>query len=200
MREGALRAIEADLRRYLRHEARTGGDWRPVALELRFGFGDDERSLPPLELGGGEQRVLFRGAIDRVDADGSGRAVIRDYKSGGARTEHPVARWPADRQLQVALYLIVVRELLGLQPAGGFYQPLRGEDLRARGMFVKGTDVGALTVPSDARDPDEFATELEDAAGRAVALAAALRSGLLTPCPQTCSRDGCAFPGICRSQ
>lgn len=200
VREGALRAIEADLRRYLRHEARTGGDWRPVALELRFGFGDDERSLPPLELGGGEQRVRFRGAIDRVDADGSGRAVIRDYKSGGARTEHPVARWPADRQLQVALYLIVVRELLGLQPAGGFYQPLRGEDLRARGMFVKGTDVGALTVPSDARDPDEFATELEDAAARAVTLAAALRSGVLTPCPQTCSRDGCAFPGICRSQ
>ena len=32
---------------------------------------------------------------------------------------------------------------------------------------------------------------LDDAAARAVALAARLRAGELTPCPQTCSRDGC---------
>ena len=31
--------------------------------------------------------------------------------------------------------MLVVRELLGLEPVGGFYQPLRGSDLRARGMF-----------------------------------------------------------------
>ena len=32
--------------------------------------------------------------------------------------------------------MLAVRELLGLEPVAGFYQPLRGDDLRARGVFV----------------------------------------------------------------
>jgi len=96
--------------------------------------------------------------------------------------------------------MLVVRELTELEPVGGFYQPLRGDELRARGMFLDGTQPGAGAVAKDARSPDEFAAALDDAGARAVALAAALRSGAVTPCPQTCSRDGCAYPGICRSQ
>jgi hypothetical protein len=96
--------------------------------------------------------------------------------------------------------MLVVRELLGLDPVGGFYQPLRGDDLRARGVYVQGEDVGAGAVATDAREPAELDEMLADAAGRAVALAASLRTGELTPCPQTCSRDGCAYPAICRSQ
>ncbi len=200
VRAGALRAIEADLRRYLEHEARTGRGWRAYALELRFGFDDVPESLPALALGGDGERVLVRGVIDRVDTDGTGAAVVRDYKSGAGRAAHPAARWVADRQLQVALYLLVVRELTELDPIGGFYQPLRGDDLRARGMFVAGAQAGGCTVGTDARERDEFAAALDEAGTRAVALAAALRSGAVTPCPQTCSRDGCAYPGICRSQ
>jgi hypothetical protein len=41
---------------------------------------------------------------------------------------------------------------------------------------------------------------LADAERRAVELAGRLRAGELTPCPETCSRDGCVYPGICRSQ
>jgi ATP-dependent helicase/DNAse subunit B len=200
VRAGALRAIEADLRRYLEHEAAAGGGWHPYALELRFGFDQEEGYLPPLALGTCGDRVLVRGVIDRVDVDGSGAAIVRDYKSGGPRAEYPQARWVADRQLQVALYMLVVRELTELEPVGGFYQPLRGDELRARGMFVDGTQPGAGAVAKDARSPDEFAAALDDAGARAVELAAALRSGAVTPCPQTCSRDGCAYPGICRSQ
>jgi RecB family exonuclease len=212
VRAGALRAIEADLRRYLEHEARTGGGgWRPEGLELRFGFdvraddgesgpaGSAADSLPPLELEAGGQRLLLRGMIDRVDVDSAGRAMVRDYKSGASRPEHPGARWSADRRLQVALYMLVVRQLLHRDPAAGFYQPLRGDDLRARGIFRKGVEVGGV-VPTDGREAEELDSELDDAAARAVALAAALRSGGLTPCPQNCSRDGCAYPGICRSQ
>jgi ATP-dependent helicase/DNAse subunit B len=199
----ALRAIEADLRRYLDHEAFGGPaaeGWRTVGLELRFGFEEFEESLPPLELGEDGEQVLVRGTIDRVDADSAGRAVVRDYKSGAARSEHRGSRWSTDRQLQVALYMLVVRRLLALQPVAGFYQSLRGDDLRARGLFVKGADVGEAVFASDGRQPEELSSELDSAAGRAVALAKALRAGDLTPCPQTCSRDGCAYPGICRSQ
>ena len=202
VRAGALRAIEADLRRYLEHEAASGCEWRPFGLELRFGF-DDEDSLPPLVLGEGDEQVLVRGVIDRIDVDGAGHALVRDYKSGARRPDQPVARWSVDRRLQVALYMLVARELMGLDAVAGIYQSLRGEDLRARGVFVKGK-IGARppvgVVDRDARDAEEIDAELADAAERAVALAARLRSGELTPCPSTCSRDGCAYPSICRSQ
>jgi ATP-dependent helicase/DNAse subunit B len=200
VRAGALRAVEADLRRYLEHEARTAGEWRPLGLELRFGFDGEEASLPALELGEGSERVRVRGVVDRVDVDGSGHAVVRDYKSGGRRPAWSAARWSEDRQLQVALYMLVVRELTDAEPVAGFYQPLRGEDLRARGVFVKGTPVGRGVVPTDARAAEELDEMLADAAQRAVAVAASLRAGELTPCPQNCSRDGCRYPAICRSQ
>jgi len=38
-------------------------------------------------------------------------------------------------EVQVALYMRAVEELLGLEAAGGFYQPLSGSDLRARGVL-----------------------------------------------------------------
>jgi ATP-dependent helicase/nuclease subunit B len=200
VRAGALRAIEADLRRYLEHEARNAGDWRPLGLELRFGFQDHEGSLPALELGDGDDRVRVRGLVDRVDVDGAGHAVVRDYKSGGRRPAWSAARWAEDRQLQVALYMLVVRKLTDQEPVAGFYQPLRGDDLRARGVFVKGTPVGSGVVGTDGRSGEELDAMLADAAQRAVALAGALRAGELEPCPQNCSRDGCRYPAICRSQ
>ncbi len=197
VRSAALRAVEADLRRYLRYEAQCGAGWKADAVELRFGFEDEEQALPALELAPG---VRMRGVIDRVDVDGAGRAIVRDYKTGGRRAEFHGARWSEDRQLQVALYMRAVRELLGLEPVAGFYQPLGGDDLRARGIFLDGAPVGPGVVSNDARTPQELDEALNDARARALALAARLRSGDLSPCPETCSRDGCSHPGICRSE
>jgi len=195
VRVAALRSLEADLRRYLAHEAASGCDWDAEALELKFGF-DDEESLPALELAGG---VRVRGMIDRVDVDGAGNAIVRDYKSGGRRPAYAGARWSQDQQLQVALYMLVVEELMGLEPVAGLYQPLGGEDLRSRGVFLRDAAVGASVVGTDARSSDELDELIDDARERAVTIAARLRSGDLEPCPDTCSRDGCKYPGICRS-
>ena len=198
VRAGWARAVAADLRRYLAYEARDGSTWPIRGLELRFGF-DEPESLPALEL---SDEVRLRGIIDRVDADDSTpptHAVVRDYKSGSARPEHQVARWETDRQLQVALYMIAVRELLGLEPVGGFYQPLGGGDLRARGVYLRDDAPGDRLVANDGRDPEELRELLDGARARALALAARLRAGSLEPCPATCSRDGCSFPGICRA-
>jgi RecB family exonuclease len=207
VRSAALRAIEADLRRYLEHEAREGSRWQPDGLELRFGFEGEDGSLPAVNLG---DRVRLRGVIDRVDvdvaagggsddADGARRAIVRDYKSGSTRPAWAAARWEADRELQVALYMLAVRELLGVQPVAGVYQPLGGGDLRPRGAFLEGLELGGRLVPNDARTQEELDTLLDSARERAVAIAAALREGELEPCPSTCSRDGCMYPGICRS-
>ena len=201
LRRALAETIAADLRRYLEHEAATGSGWDPEGLELRFGFeGEEEPSLAALELGEGSERIAVRGAIDRVDVEPGGkRAVVRDYKSGRARPEHQGGRWGEERRLQVALYMLAVRDLLGFEPVAGLYQPLGGRDLRARGVFLEGAPVGAELVATDGRDPEGLAAELDGARGRAVSLAARLRSGELTPCPTTCSRDGCRYPAICRT-
>src|ERR1035437_8639600 len=86
--------------------------------------------------------------------------------------------------------MLVLRELSDLTPVAGFYQPLRGESIRPRGIYVKGTPVGASVYANDARDPAALHAELEGAAQRAVKLAHRLHAGELLPCPQTCSRDG----------
>jgi RecB family exonuclease len=199
-RAAVRRSIEADLHRYLAHEARDECDWAPRAVELRFGFEDEEGALPALELGAGEERIRLRGLIDRVDVAPDGRrAIVRDYKSGSIRQEYAGARWGEERQLQVALYVLAVRELLELEPVAGVYQPLGGSDLRARGLFLEGAGAGSCLVATDARDREALDAELDDAVARAIALAGRLRAGELVPCPETCSRDGCKYPGICRS-
>ncbi len=220
LRAAALKAIEADIRRYLVHEAADGCGWEPRGLELRFGFAEEPESLPAVTLadslpavtlgeslpavtpGDGSEPVLLRGVIDRLDVDpgGSGEAIVRDYKTGSTRPEYAGARWREDRQLQVALYMVAVRDLLGLVPVAGLYQPLGGGDLRPRGVFLEGAPVPDSVLGNDARSAEELEEVLADAVTRAVALAAELRSGTLRPCPQTCSRDGCRYPGICRSQ
>lgn len=202
VRAGVHAGIKADLLRYLRHEAADSTDWRPAGLELRFGFDEDEGSLPALVLGDEADQVLVRGMIDRVDVDpGSGRrAIVRDYKSGARRDEWQGARWGADSQLQVALYMIAVRQLMGLDPVAGLYQPLGGSDLRGRGIYLKDSGVGDGLVANDAREPAELDDALREASARAVELTHRLRTGRLEPCPQTCSRQGCAYPGICRSE
>ena len=68
------------------------------------------------------------GRVDRIDVDAGGRALVRDYKG---RTVSAGARWAQDRRLQVALYALAVRELLGLEPVGALYQPVGHRDVRA---------------------------------------------------------------------
>jgi ATP-dependent helicase/DNAse subunit B len=195
IRAGALRAIEAELRRYLEFEAANGSELQNAGLELRFGFADEQQGLPPLELDTG---VRVRGVIDRLDLDADGGAIVRDYKTGSSAAKYPAARWAKDRQLQVALYMLAAQRLLGRRPVAGFYQPVAANDLRARGVYLRDVDVGGGVVENDARDQAELDDLLADAESRAVAIAAALRAGELTPCPETCSRDGCMYPGICR--
>ncbi|HEX5147103.1 MAG TPA: PD-(D/E)XK nuclease family protein [Conexibacter sp.] len=194
----AAHEIAADVTRLLAHEARSGGNLRPAELELAFGMG--EETLPALVLACDEQPELrLRGVIDRVDLDAAGRALVRDYKSGRPGRGWPAARWRAEDQLQVALYMIAVRELLRREPIGGVYQPLRGEDLRARGLVRDDADAGGLAYDTDRRTREELEQELDAAAARACELAARLRGGVLEATPETCSFAGCAYPGICRA-
>jgi len=194
-----LRRLHADLERYFERAAAAAEDadaagaqsvLEPRHLELEFGL--DEDALPPLDLGGG---LKLRGRIDRVDVGGGGEAVVYDYKG---RTATPGAKWLERGELQVALYMRAVEELLGARAAGGFYQPLSG-DLRARGVLDADSGVSLQVVSSDRREAGEVRELLEQAVAAAQEAAAQAMRGELEPRPQTCSpRGGCAYPAICR--
>jgi ATP-dependent helicase/DNAse subunit B len=189
----AVRRLEIDLLRHLRAEAESGSEFEPQELELEFGLPDSLQ--PPLRVGDG---LEVGGRIDRVDV-WDGHALVRDYK-GGSGAEG-VAKWEDNNRLQVALYMLAVREALGLKPAGGVYVPLKGKDRRPRGLLLKdlSDELGGGLVDTDLRDEDELEAQLDRARERVVELAGRMRSGELRPCPETCAwNGGCSHPSICR--
>ncbi len=191
---GVRRRLEADLERYLEYAAAQDSPLEPLHLELGFGFGEDSPSLPPLDLGGG---LRLRGRIDRVDVSAEGEAVVYDYKGSFAP---PADRWLGERSIQVALYTRAVEALLGLSVVGGFYQPLAGRDLRARGVFAEDAGVELECVRGDTRPPEEVQAILSELLEVAREAAGQADAGALEARPDTCGfgDGGCMYPSICR--
>lgn len=191
----ALRRLEVDLIRYVEWAAHAGSAFRPAHFEVRFGLTEDP--LPPLELEGGALRIA--GRIDRVDVD-AGRArpsaIVYDYKG---RTATAQAKWLEEGKLQVALYLLAVRHVLGLAPVGGFYQPLGGRDPRPRGAILADADPALPAVGTDRVDDEALEALLNDCARAAREAVDELRDGALRPDPERCTPGReCAYPTICR--
>jgi ATP-dependent helicase/DNAse subunit B len=191
-RPGLRRRLEADLERYLEHAAERESPLEPSHLELGFGFDD----LPALDLGEG---LRLRGRIDRVDvAAGSEQAVVYDYKG---RKAPAAAKWTEQGNVQVALYMRAVEELLGLEAVGGFYQPLSGADLRARGVLDGESGVELECVRGETLEHSEVRELLVEAVATARAAALEAGRGELGPRPKTCAyRGGCMYPTICRCE
>ncbi len=191
---GLRRKLQADLERYLAHAAEQVSPLEPAQLELGFGFEGEPLDLPALDLGGG---VRLRGRIDRVDIGPRGEALLFDYKGASVS---PAAKWLQDGKIQLALYALAVRELLGLDVVGAFYQPLAGSDLRARGALDRSAGIELDCVQTDLLEHDELEDLLERARELAIGAATQARAGAIEARPQTCAYGGgCAHPAICRS-
>jgi RecB family exonuclease len=191
---GARRRLAADLQRYLRHAAEQQSPLQPLHLELPFGFQDeDPHGLPALALGEG---LRLRGRIDRIDVTPGGEAVVYDYKGANVT---PGARWLADGKVQLALYMRAAEDLLGLRVIGGFYQPLAGADLRARGALHADAAPELECVQTDRFAADELARLREDTLALARRAAREALAGEIAPRPATCAYEGgCTYPAICR--
>jgi RecB family exonuclease len=190
----AVRRLEFDLLRHLRHEAGRDGLFEPEHLELRFGFEDSEH--PAVELEGG---VRVRGIIDRVDT-WNGLALVRDYKSGKVDS-YKASDWVKERRLQAALYMLVVERALGLRAAGGVYVPLGGTKRTPRGLAASelSEELGSDFVSNDLHPWDELEARKAKAKAQMVEVADQMRSGGLSSCPESCAyRGGCSYPSICR--
>jgi ATP-dependent helicase/DNAse subunit B len=185
--------LRADLLRYLEHAAADGSALAPARLEVEFGTRDGAHAA--LALGDG---VSLSGRIDRIDEDGRGEAIVYDYKG---RNVVESANWRKERKFQIALYILAARDVLGLEPIGGLYQPLGGKDQRARGLVLAEADPDLDTVKTDRHGREEFDAIIDGVLEDVMRTIAELRSGALQPRPHSCAwAGGCAYPTICRCE
>jgi hypothetical protein len=167
-------SLHRDLARFVRAEAESAVPFEPRRFEL--GFGTD-RSAPELqrglELGGG---LFLSGKIDRIDIDPlSARGIVQDYKSG--KGSFSAREIDEERRLQVPLYMLVLRDLAGIEPLGGLYRALSGARA-ARGMLrASARDELPGFKPADYLDEEQFWGQVETARERALGAAQRIRAG-----------------------
>jgi ATP-dependent helicase/DNAse subunit B len=167
--------LRRDLEAFVREDAELGIPLVPRRFEVAFG---SERSAPELqrglELAPG---VMLGGKIDRIDVDPfSARGIVQDYKSG--KTGHSAAQIESERRLQIPLYMLVLRDLVGIEPLGGLYRPLSGER-KPRGLLrAEAHDDGVPgLVKNDYLDEEEFWGQVERSRDLAVGLVDRIRGG-----------------------
>jgi ATP-dependent helicase/nuclease subunit B len=163
-----------DLSALVEEECESASPLVPRRFEVSFG---SERAAPELqrglELGSG---LTLSGKIDRIDVDPFGaRGVVQDYKSG--KSAYSARQIESELRLQIPLYMLVLRDLVGLEPLGGLYRPLAGAR-KPRGL-VRGSEEEILPgyVSHDYLDEEAFWGVVETARGTATALAERLREG-----------------------
>src|SRR2546421_1297282 len=126
LEQGLLRDLEA----FLRDEAASELQLVPRRFEVSFG---SERSPQELQRGLDLGTFTLSGKIDRIDLDPfSARGIVQDYKSG--KTAHSAVQIESELKLQIPLYMLVLRDLVGVEPLGGIYRALSGKR-DARGLL-----------------------------------------------------------------
>jgi ATP-dependent helicase/DNAse subunit B len=178
-----------DLAAFVEEECSSQLPLVPRRFEVAFG---SERAAPELqrglELAPG---MTLSGKIDRIDVDPFGaRGVVQDYKSG--KSAHSARQIESELRLQIPLYMLVLRDLVGLEPLGGLYRPLAGAR-KPRGL-VRGSEAETLPgyVSHDYLDEEAFWSLVESARETAARLAGRIREGdvrhdpLGGECPSWC--------------
>ena len=147
-----------------------------VPKRFEVGFGS-ERSAAELKRGLDLGDLTVSWKIDRIDLDPfSARGLVQDYKSG--RTSQSAVQIEAELKLQLQLYLLVLRDLVGLEPLGGVYRALAGER-PTRGLLRASAREDGVPgfVSTDYLEEDEFWAKIECAAETARRFAGLIRSG-----------------------
>jgi ATP-dependent helicase/nuclease subunit B len=187
LEQGLLR----DLEQVVRDEAASELQLVPRRFEVSFG---SERSPQELQRGLDLGGFTLSGKIDRIDLDPfSARGIVQDYKSG--KTAHSAAQIESELKLQIPLYMLVLRDLIGIEPLGGIYRALAGKR-DARGLLrAEAKDDG---VPGFSRndylDEDAFWGQVDRAQELARGFVDRIRSGDVRhdpkggDCPPWCDR------------
>ena len=146
----------------------------PRRFEVAFGSERAPQELQRgLDLGGG---LSLSGKIDRIDIDPFGaRGIVQDYKSG--KHAHSAQEIETELRLQIPLYMLVLRDLVGLEPLGGVYRPLAGAR-KARGLLRAGEGETLIGyAKNDYLDEETFWARVDNAKATAHRLAGRIREG-----------------------
>jgi ATP-dependent helicase/DNAse subunit B len=181
--EGLWRDLEASIR----DEAASDTPLVPRRFEVSFGSDRSPQELQRgLELGEG---LVLSGKIDRIDVDPfSARGIVQDYKAG--KGAHSAQQIEQEQRLQIPLYMLVLRDLVGIEPIGGVYRPLAG-DRKPRGLLRAG-EAPPGYARNDYVEEDEFWAKVERSRATALELAQRIRAGDVRHdpkgegCPQWC--------------
>jgi ATP-dependent helicase/nuclease subunit B len=176
-----------DLEALVHAEAESDFPLDPFRFEVSFGSERSPQELQRgLDLGDG---MHVSGKIDRIDRDPhSARGIVIDYKSG--KGAHSAAEIERELRLQVPLYMLVLRDLVGLEPMGGLYRPLAG-DRKMRGLLRADEAVPGF-AKNDYLPEEAFWAQVEGARETARSVALRIRGGDVThdpkggECPSWC--------------
>jgi RecB family exonuclease len=179
-----------DLEALVHFEADADSQLVPKRFEVSFGMERSPQELQRgLDLGEG---LTLSGKIDRIDTDPfSARGIVQDYKAG--KTAHSASQIEKELRLQIPLYMLVLRDLVGIEPLGGVYRPLAG-DRKPRGLLRADAKDEVLAGYSsrDYVEDDAFWRQVETARDNARGLAQRIRAGDVRhdprggECPQWC--------------
>jgi ATP-dependent helicase/DNAse subunit B len=171
LRHGLWRDLEA----FVREEAAADMPLVPRRFEVLFG---SERSAPELQRGLElAEGVTLSGKIDRIDVDPfSARGIVQDYKAG--KYAHSAQQIESEKRLQIPLYMLVLRDLVGVEPLGGLYRPLSGER-KARGLLRAEAREDGIPgfAKNDYLPEDEFWAKVEGARELAVGIVERIHTG-----------------------
>ncbi|HEY2939038.1 MAG TPA: PD-(D/E)XK nuclease family protein [Gaiellaceae bacterium] len=182
--------LARDLEQLVRREAESPSPLVPDRFEVSFG---SERSAPELQRGLELGGFTVSGKIDRIDRDPFGaRGLVLDYKSG--RTAHSASKIESELHLQIPLYMLVLRDLVGMEPLGGVYRALAGAG-QARGLLrAEAREDGVPGyMRADYLDEEAFWGTVEQAKEHARGVVERIRAGDVRhdpkggfPCPSWC--------------
>ena len=181
----------------LEAEETRKGLLRPAFFEVPFGL-RQEGSLPAVSLPVGGRGEKLSGKIDRIDVDPERRiGYIIDYKYSDAKVIGESLRAALAEEManfQLALYVLALREALGLEAAGA--------ELLAVRKGVERFALGRASLASQWDPPDkavllgetEFEALLERARTAMAALVERARAGEIETRPRDARKCG---PGAC---
>ncbi len=167
-------SLAQDLEHFLRQEVALGLPLVPRRFEVTFGT---ERASPELQRGLDLGGFTVSGKIDRIDVDPlfAARGIVQDYKSGAA---YSAATIESERKLQIPLYILALRDLVGIEPLGGLYRSLSGAR-ESRGLLRSDARSDALPrlTKADYLDEEAFWGAVENAVAEARTSVARIRAG-----------------------
>lgn len=185
-----------DLEALVRAEAESELPLVPRRFEVSFG---SERSAQELQRGLDLGTFSLSGKIDRIDLDPfAARGIVWDYKSG--KKAHSAAEIERELRLQIPLYMLVLRDLVGVEPLGGLYRPLAGER-KARGLLRASARADGVPgySPRDYVGEDDFWAKVAKAEEAARGIVGRIREGDVRHDPREGSCPSwCGLGPMCR--